>query len=236
VHKPFRVVDQWPNSEAKQAAYAVFARLAELNPADYGAVADDAADPYAIPTLRFSEEAQAMFYDWWRRLETRIRAGDLPDAFASHLAKYRSLVPALALLFHLIANDPADPECVGAVGEEPTWQAIAWCEYLESHARRVYASAISPSLERAITLLKHIQRGEVLDGCSIRDIYVHGWEHLTTLDETENALQTLEAYGWVRVEKQKTEGPRGGRPTKVVHLHPSLRTAKSKDGARDGDK
>lgn len=146
-------------------------------------------------------------------------------------------MPGLALLFHLIDADPADPVrpgCIGFVGETPTLQAIAWCEYLETHARRVYASAISPSMERASALLKRIKRGGVSGGCSVRDIYVHGWERLQTLEETEDALRTLETYGWVRLETLPP-GPKGGRPTKIVHLHPSLRTAVGMEGADDGD-
>ncbi len=143
-------------------------------------------------------------------------------------------MPALALLFHLIDADPANGSSVGFVGEEAALRAISWCEYLETHARRVYASAVSPSMERASSLLKHIKRGEVLDGGSIRDIYVHGWEHLQRIEETEDALQVLEAHGWVCIERVDA-GSKGGRPTRIVHLHPSLRSIKSKGGSDDGD-
>jgi hypothetical protein len=231
-HKQFEVVDRWPDKDAKATAFAVFERLAHLDPAAYGATADYEMDTHAVPALRFSEDAQQLFYEWWQALEMRLRSGELPDAFASHLAKYRSLMPALALLFHLIDADPSEPGFVGFVGETPTLQAIAWCEYLETHARRVYASALSPSMERAAALLKRIKRGDVTEGYSVRDIYVHGWERLQTIEETEDALQTLEAYGWVHVETVSA-GPKGGRPSKTVHIHPSVRTAKR--GTHDGD-
>lgn len=223
-HTAFRVVDRWPAKEARESAYTVFDHLAQLAPAAYGATCADASDLTAIPTLRFSGDAQQVFYEWWTALETRVRSGELSDAFTSHLAKYRSLMPALALLFHLIDCDPLDPEqaeTVGAVGVDEALQAIAWCEYLETHARRVYACAASPSIERANALLKRIKRGDVRDKASVRDIYIHGWERLQTIEEAEDALQTLEPYGWIRVEKQPA-GPQGGRPTKIVHIHPTL--------------
>jgi putative DNA primase/helicase len=234
-NKPFRVVDEWPDTEAKATAYAVFQRLAALNPSDYGAVADDEMDPYAIPTLRFTDDAQQVFYAWWERLETHLRSGELTDALVAHLGKYRSLMPALALLFHLIDRDPAEHGYVQAVGLEATVRAVTWCdEYIEQHAVRVYSSAANPGLERASTLLKHIQRGEVPHRCTVRDIYVHGWERLQTSDEAEDALRILEDYGWVRVVSEEA-GPKGGRPPKLVYVHPSLRTVKSTGSDDDDD-
>ncbi len=52
----------------------------------------------------------------------------------SHLAKYRSLLPSLALLFHLI--DGVDTGRRGPVSGAAAAQAAAWCEYLAAHARR----------------------------------------------------------------------------------------------------
>jgi hypothetical protein len=56
----------------------------------------------------------------------------------SHVAKYRSLMPSLALIGHLIdgvAGGPTGPVSGGAAA-----RAVAWCEYLQGHARRLYAS------------------------------------------------------------------------------------------------
>ena len=55
----------------------------------------------------------------------------------SHVAKYRSLMPSLALIGHLIdgvAGGPTGPVSGGAAA-----RAVAWCEYLQGHARRLYA-------------------------------------------------------------------------------------------------
>jgi hypothetical protein len=143
-------------------------------------------------------------------------------------------MPALALLFHLIDSDPATESYVGYVGESAALRAINWCEYLETHAKRVYASAASPSMERAAVLLKHIKCMDVPEGASVRDIYVHGWEHLQTQEEAEDALHVLETHEWVWVERRDA-GSKGGRPSTVVHLHPSLRAAANKGGGGDGD-
>jgi putative DNA primase/helicase len=78
------------------------------------------------------------------------------QALKAHLAKYRSLAPSLALLCHLIDNPQG-----GAVSEESTLRALAWCEYLESHAQRLYSQAHSPEVVSAIQLDRHIKRGDV---------------------------------------------------------------------------
>ncbi len=91
----WRNVDRWPNRDAKERAYEVFARLDSL--VDVGGERDDTNIPY----LRCESEAQGLFVEWRAELEARLRTGELPEALESHLAKYRSLVPSLGLLIHL---------------------------------------------------------------------------------------------------------------------------------------
>ena len=45
-------------------------------------------------------------------------------------------MPSLALIFHLV--DCVTHNTQGQVGLESAKQAVNWCEYLETHARRVY--------------------------------------------------------------------------------------------------
>jgi hypothetical protein len=61
---------------------------------------------YQIPALHFDHAAQEIFDGWLGDLEKRLRAGGEHEAFESHLAKYKKLMPALALLGHLV--DSAD--------------------------------------------------------------------------------------------------------------------------------
>jgi Protein of unknown function (DUF3987) len=55
------------------------------------------------------------------------------------LAKYRSRVPALALILHLI-DGGVDAGVGRAVSGAAAERAAAWCRYLEAHARRLYAT------------------------------------------------------------------------------------------------
>ena len=95
--------------------------------------------PGEIPYLHFNSVAQGLFDEWRADLERRIR-DDLPEAFESHLAKYRKLCPALALLIHLAEGNN------GSVTDTAMIKAAAWCEYLETHAARVYALPCSRTL------------------------------------------------------------------------------------------
>lgn len=205
----WRNVDRWADTAARQAARAVFDRLDTLDPAAIGATQDDGD---RVPWLRFDPQAQALFDDWRADLERRLRTEDLPPALESHLAKYRSLAPSLALLFHL-----ADVGR-GPVGEPSLVRALAWCEYLESHARRIYAPALAPDLFAAIELNRRLLG--LPDPFTAKDVYRNHWRGLDR-DGTAAALATLEDFG--RVRGEKAQGP--GRPTVRYRVNPALRGA-----------
>lgn len=212
----WRNVDRWPDSMTKNRAYAVYEALDSLTPEEFGATAEDEG---RIPAVRYVPDAQEVFNRWRDELEARLRSGELSPALESHLAKYRSLMPSLALVFHLVAfvDGKAEP---GTVGLEAALQAAAWCEYLETHAGRLYASAENPAMEGARALLGRIRKGDVKDGSSIRDIYQgRHWSKLSTSEEVSAAATVLEEYGWLHVEKVETRG----RPATRIRLHPSLR-------------
>jgi putative DNA primase/helicase len=214
--KKWRNVDRWPNAQAKNRAYEVFRKLDELTPEEFGAIAEDGED---IPAVRFTAEAQEEFDSWRSKLEEKIRSGEFSLALESHVAKYRSLMPSLALLFALIEFVDGTGKA-GAVGLKAALQAIAWCDYLESHARRLYSSAENPALEGARTLLKRIEDGDIKDGSTLREVYRgKHWSRLATPEEVVAAANLLEDYGWVRVETLKT----GGRPATRLRLHPVLK-------------
>jgi hypothetical protein len=147
-----------------------------------------------------------------------LRTAELPPALESHLAKYRSLMPSLALTFHLIEFVDGSGQG-GAVGLRPTLQAAAWCEYLETHAARLYSSAENPAMEGARALLERIRKGDMNDKDSARSVYRKHWAKLSTPEEVNGACAVLEEFGWLRIEAVKTSG----RSTSRLRLHPSLR-------------
>ena len=153
-----------------------------------------------------------------RRTRGQVENRRLPTALESHLAKYRSLMPSLALVFHLIEYVGGTNEG-GSVGLRSALQAAAWCEYLETHAARLYSSAENPAMESARALLERIRNGDVGDGDSTRSVYRRHWAKLSAPEEVSGACTVLEEFGWLRVEAVKTSG----RSTTRLRLHPTLR-------------
>ena len=214
VTREFQYVDRWPDTPAKQAAYAVFERLDTL-----ASAADDQPAEW-----RFSPEAQALFVEWLTPFETEIRGDDLHPALVSHLAKYRKLVPALALLFALVDT----PDSGNLIHERELMRALAWAEYLRTHAERLYAAAVMPETTGARMLLDKIKRGKLanadgvlLDSFTPREVAVKGWTGLGTSDAVRKAAELLTDYGYLALDA-KPAGAAGGRPSERYLLHPAL--------------
>jgi putative DNA primase/helicase len=210
--KEWRNVDRWPDTQHKNRAFDVFKQLSGDIP---GAITENEG---GIPFLRFSSDGQAIFDGWRFELENRLRGENkLHPALESHLGKYRSLMPSLALIIHLIdvVSGTVEP---GPVSENAAVMAVGWCEYLESHATKVYSGTTSPAMLSAGELLKHIHRGAINDGNSIKEVYRHEWAKLTTPEEVKAGLKVLEDYDWLMVEKTGT----GGRPSEIIRLNPNI--------------
>ncbi len=214
VERDFKLVDRWPDTPAKQAAWAVFERLNGLLPAT-----DD--DPQE---WRFSPEAQAIFYEWLIPFETGIRGEDLHPALVSHLAKWRKLIPALALIFALMDT----PDSGGVIHERELIRALAWAEYLRTHAERLYAAALIPETTGAHALLAKIKGGKLCDGDGVlwesftpRLVAVKSWAGLNSVDSVRKAAELLADYGWLARETAPT-GSAGGRPSERYLIHPAL--------------
>jgi len=135
-------VDRKPDREALDAAFEIFERLDMSTPESLGAKTEFES----LPFVRFDDDAQELFDEWREKLEHRLEVHDEHPAMEAHLAKFRSLMPSLALIFHLVDNES------GPVGEPSTKRAIRWTSFLEAHARRVYASSVTPEGDAASKL------------------------------------------------------------------------------------
>ena len=207
----FEIIDEHPNSEAMKAAWAVFERLAELQPED--------DDPI---TWRFDDEAQALFFEWYGAIERELRGGELHPAMESHLSKYRKLIPALALLFALVDT----PESGQLVGATEVARAVAWGEYLRSHAERIYSASIRGESGAAHALLEKIKLGKVAATFKVKDVQQNGWTWLNTTEEVKQATDMLEAYGWIRLNTTQSGDAMGrGRPAETYSVHPRIARA-----------
>jgi hypothetical protein len=94
--------DRAPDKAARDAAFAVFEKLADFDPLVWGAAPAD--DFVKFPHFCFDDEAQAIFIEWSGDMHrARIPNEDEP-LIRQHLAKFDKLFPALALVFHLVES------------------------------------------------------------------------------------------------------------------------------------
>lgn len=209
---PWQVVDRWPDSHAKEMAHQTYQHFDTLPATSIGELPDP-FDSQTTPFVRFDAGAQERFYDWMAVRENHLRSGAEHPAVESHLTKYRKLIPALALVIHLAER------AEGRVGLSALERAIGWGDYLETHARRIYACGIDPAVGHARALARRIEAGEVADGFTVREVY-HGrhWSMLADAQQVQLGVDELIELGWLRAEVVATPG----RPKVVHHVNPRL--------------
>jgi putative DNA primase/helicase len=209
-------VDRPPNEAARERAVAIFRSLDKLEPVNRGCTFGNGS---AIPHVGFDGETQEFFDEWRTTLERRLRSGVLSDLMATHLSKYRSLMPSLALIFHLV--ECHDHPTLGAVPLRSAEMAAAWCDLLEQHAARVYAAAMEGDPDVAVRLSERL-RDSLPAPFTHRDVFRKQWSGLTTYEDIRRALALLEDRNWIKtVDVPSTE--RGGRPTELIWIHPKVR-------------
>ena len=204
-------VDRTPNAAAEQRVVRIFEALVRR-------------DPEMAERFRFAGDAQELFIAWYADLEKRLASGELHAALTSHLSKYRSLMPSLALLFELAdaAADQREPACVSL---EHAWQAANYCDYLESHAHRLYSCIVTPQFRAAQVLSEKIKQKKVgAEGVfAIRDVYLKGWTGLDTPETAKGAANILEDAGWIRAIESESPDPLGrGRPANRYSINPRV--------------
>lgn len=199
-------IDRWPDSAAKARAWEVFERLAALQPQDDAPV-----------VWRFDPDAQVLFVEWRVVLEQELKAQELHPAMESHLAKYRKLVPALALIFAMVDH----PDVVG-ITEADLVRALAWGDYLRSHAERLYSAAITPETGGADALLRKIRAGALGPSFTPREVAVKHWTNLATPNAVRKAADVLQDYDWLRREVVVSGDALGrGRPSERYAVNPA---------------
>jgi hypothetical protein len=213
----WRNVDRWPDAAAKTAAFELFETLDGHDPVvDWQAEIVVGYDGQAVegepPFLRLDDFAAETFLTWRITFEHELRAGMLHPAMESHLAKYRKLVPGLALICHLADGGK------GPVNDNAMVRALAWVHYLKSHAVRAYGSVTLADVAGAKALLKHIRSGDVIDAFTARDIYRKQWSMLSNPDDASKAIAVLVDYGWLRRVTENTDG----RPRIVFEISPEV--------------
>jgi putative DNA primase/helicase len=199
----YQYIDRFPDKQARDMVNNLVRKLHNLDVVAIATIGEYSKTPY----LHFDDAAQEVFIGWISKHETRLRSGDDHPAIVSHLSKYRKLVPALALINHLCDSEEK------SVSESSLLRALAYCEYLETHARRIYSYGTQPSIDAAKSVLTKLKKGKLNNLFTVRDIYRKCWAGIDTPKKAEAAIDILLEYGHLLRNETLTEG----RPSTTYH-------------------
>ena len=222
------------NKESRDAVYELFIAadgLFEGKLTSYGA--NEPNDYYKRPYFRFADDAYNVFMDWYDALQAK--ADDTEhEVIAQHLLKYGRLIPALALIFHLV-------DCIeigsrlGGVSLKALQAAIAWGDMLETHMLRVYSCITDNSHLKASLLSKKIlemlkkpsdktdKTDWISHGFTARSLKRKNWKGLTDDNAVQTAIDVLIEHDWLDYKEVKSTG-QGGRPTERYWINPKLKS------------
>ncbi|MBT8766297.1 YfjI family protein [Metapseudomonas boanensis] len=189
--RAWQLVDRRPNKAAQERVGAVIHDL-------------DQVPDEPRQALRFDLAAQDLFNAWYTAHMQEIRHGEMHPALQSHLMKMPQTIAGLALLFELIGGGR------DAVGVKATARALAWADYLKSHAGRLYGAAINAPLMGARLILA--RKDKLPEPFTPREVRLKGWAGLDSLEVVNEALATLSEHRFVI--GYEVAGDKGGRPSK----------------------
>ncbi len=205
----YTLIDRLPDRTAIQAMEQAVIRLRKVSTEPIPGLIPNRN---GVQVLNFDSEAQAMFNGWYADNEKMLRQGKLDPSEQSHFAKYRSLIPGLALLFHLLDHNG------NQVGIKSLNAAIKFSEYLKSHAKRIYGSVHGLDATSARSLATNLIKGKLLDGFTQRTVMHKGWKSLQNKYQVEMAVNTLVEYGWLTEHASEN----AGRKTVVYRINPKI--------------
>lgn len=199
---PFEHVDMAPDMKARKQSDEVFEHVQKIR--------NSIIDSSAPKQLHFDDQAQTLFDDWYCELMAKAWAENNPH-LESHLAKYPSLMASLALIIHIADSTPEAPIAYSAA-----LKATAWCEYLESHARRIYGLAGDPTYGAKI-LVDRLAR--LPSPFQTKDFCRKGWSGLTKGADINRALTMLCDHGYLLSITEETPT----RPKTLYYINPQIR-------------
>jgi putative DNA primase/helicase len=187
-------VDQSPDTASSSRIHELFATI---NALPEGGV------------VRFDNDGQEIFDRWYSNMLEKETA-ETNAHIESHLVKYHSLFPALALIFEIVETGSMPL----TVGMDAASRALAWCRYLETHARRIYSLIDSP-LDGARVIAGRLHH--LPNPFKLKTIANKGWSGLTSTAQVRAALDELCKRNYIIDVEEQT----GGRPSLSYFINPA---------------
>ena len=219
IPKEFELTDTKPDLAAEDKARRLFQSINSIP------LGRNPLTRRVAPTvLKLDVDAQEKFDAFLVALENKLRNQGISNpVLAAHFGKYRGTLPKLALIVAL-ADDPA----ARSISLSAYEKAESLLIFYRQHASRVYNVVARYDLMSAYELLDRIKRGQLHDGFNTRDdIQRREWPKLRSSGEIEAALELLEKHGYVKMVEEQT----GGRPKRIVRIHPKIIRQKGTEAA-----
>jgi len=207
--KPWRLVDDRPDSFARNRVFHICKTINNMVFTEHGAQEPErlCEGQHTIPYFQFSPLAQLFFHDWIRKLQEKLESNDHP-IILQHLSKYRSLMPSLALIFHIIQL--ADGKKERGITLQSAEQAAACCTYLESHARRIYSMVLDttfeafPKLSKAEELLAWMKKQSNTPEITLTRRFIMRYSKFRSSKDLDLLLSDLIQMGYIQEVSQNT--------------------------------
>lgn len=172
-----------------------------------------------LHTLRFDEEAQRAFINWYVAHQNITRAQEV-EFWQSHLGKIPKLVGALCVQLFLI-DKTLGLSSAETIPLSILQRALRLTEYYISHAQRTYRSIESTTMTDARKILRMVKSGKLKYRFKAHDVYHNCSCSLREPENVRKALELLQEHNIVACEKQQYGIGRHGQDWIV---HPSLQT------------
>lgn len=205
----FVLIDRPANKNALLKLHQAIVSLADLKRKQIEGATMSAT---GVQLIHFDSQAQILFNKWYLTNENLLRNGCLESSEHGHFAKYRSLIPGIALLFHLLDahKGPVCEDCLGT--------ALQFSKYLKSHAKRIYASVHGLDSAPTRALAAKLLDKKLITGFTQRSILHKGWANLSSREKVALAVNALVEHGWLSEHIQDT----GGRKTTIYKVNPGI--------------
>lgn len=214
---PFEYIDRYPDRDAERELQAIFKNIAHAslhNFMQWGAVKGEYDK---MPKMQFTDEAQSIFVEWYKGISAP--SDNYSSYEQQHFAKYGGLMPCLALIFQVLeaANNPSAKG--SGISAKNARLAVRWCDYLKSHAERIYHMANAKNT--AVALSKKVSAGLLPSPFTPREVQQKGWQYLTDSAKIKEAIAELVDAGWL-FDATDPE-PKPGRTSYKYLINPAVK-------------
>lgn len=179
---PYKLVDQNVDHSARNRFNELISRLIRTTGPDHD------------QCFRFDQSTQKAFNEWFEAFVNKLRF--LDEKEQAHFGKYRSLLPALALVDHICSDITPHSNIVNS---ESLFKAIGLLEFLEGHAKNILGLGGKLRATKAALLSQKIINGELSNEVTLRTLKRNNWAGLNTDEDLMDALKELQDLHWLKI-------------------------------------